>query len=229
MKGNNDCKAAARELFPRATQSGIAGVALVAVLFGVYSKTIHAADIFPKAGSGAESVEFSLPKVGLSQHKLRSSPNRGDISTAISFSDQTAIRGSEREYDAALRVAVEDTSFLRLSAGRNIKGTVGCSDKDGHHPCLSRRLASRSGTERTVNTVSSTDASNYMVIAAADLSARPRESAARVLYTDTPGHKGSDVVSGIGEPTSPVSEPKIYVMMLAGLGLMGFVASRRQS
>jgi PEP-CTERM motif len=221
MNGNNDSRGVARELFPRAMQSGITAAVLIAMLFGAYSKAIHAADTFQKAVLIAESGAIALSNPGPSRNQLRSSPGSG-ISTAISFSDQFASRTSDRRYGAALRVAADEITFWSLSAGAN--DAESCGNRDGRFLCLNRRLVSSGGMERAASTPG---ASGYMVVAAANLSARA--PVAGVRYTDTPGHQVSDVVSGNSALASPVSEPKIYTMMLAGLGLMGFVASRRQA
>lgn len=72
------------------------------------------------------------------------------------------------------------------------------------------------------------DVSGYIVVAAANQSAGPLESNSGVRNTDTPGRKNSDLVPANNALTSAVPEPLNYAMMLAGLGLMGFVATRRQ-
>jgi hypothetical protein len=51
---------------------------------------------------------------------------------------------------------------------------------------------------------------------------------AEVRLVNSAGDKAGDLVTENIASTSPVPEPRIFAMMLTGLGLMGFVASRRQ-
>lgn len=202
MKDTIDGRGEARRRFPKAKQNGITAVALVAMLVGVQAKASYAAEPFPKAVLNAESGAFVLPDTGPMRDALRYSLSSG-IKSANSISDQIAIGTSDRLHGASLLVAAGDLPFWTLPVGAN----------DAVH---------------TANPSGNSDSSGYIVLAAVNLSARPRESSSGVRYTDTPSHKQSDLVPGSNALTSSDSEPRIYTMMLAGLGLMGFVASRRQ-
>ena len=54
------------------------------------------------------------------------------------------------------------------------------------------------------------------------------QTVAEVRPVNSAGNKAGDPVTGNIASTSPVPEPRMFAMLLAGLGLMGFVASRRQ-
>ena len=227
MNGNNDDRREVRELFPNARRSGITAVALVAMLVAVHAKTSCAADTFPKAVLNAESA-FSFPKTGPMREALRYSPSTG-TKPAIPVSDQTAIETNDRSYGASLHVVASKLPFWTLSAGSNDSDS--CSDKDGRIQCASHKQVLSGGMNIAVSTANSagtSDLSGYMVVAAANLPAYPHESTSGVRYTHASDQKNSNLVPGINVLTSPASEPQIYTMMLAGLGLMGFVASRRQ-
>ena len=63
--------------------------------------------------------------------------------------------------------------------------------------------------------------------------AQGKTSALLIVYTDATvyGHTSASVIDGSVTSTdtfAPVPEPETYAMMLAGLGLMGFVARRRR-
>jgi hypothetical protein len=226
MKGDNDGRREARKLFPKAKQSGIAAIAITAMLFGVDAKASYAAGTLQKAVPHAQSGAFALPDIGLIRDVLRYSPSTR-TNSSISFSDQIAV--GTNHYGAFLNVAAGQLPFWTLSARAN--DAVGCGDdKDGSFQCVNPKRVLSGDMDvaiSTANTPAISDLSGYMVVAAGNLSSGPHESTFGVRYTDTPGHKDSDLVSGNNASTTPVGEPRIYAMMLAGLGLMGFVASRR--
>jgi len=227
MGGNNDGRSEVRELLPRQKQVGITAVALLALLIGVYAKASYAAYTFQEPVLNAGSDAFGFPETG--PMRLRYSPSTG-TNTAISFSDQIAIGTNDRLYGASPNVAAGKLPFWTLSAGANDADS--CSDKDGSFQCLNRRLGLSGGmyvAVRTANTSGISDLPGYKVVVAENLSAGPHESTSRVRNRDTPGHKVSDLMPGNNALTSTVSEPRIYAMILAGLGLMGFVVSRRQT
>lgn len=229
MKGNNDGGRGAREIFPRRRQSGITVLVLLAILVGGNTPGSYAADTFQRAALNVESDAFPFPETGPMRDELRCLPSTG-TNAGMAFSDEIAVGTNGRLHRASLRVAAGKLPFWTLSAGANDADS--CNEMDGSFQRVNRGLILSVGMDDAVGTADTSglsDSSGYMVVAAENRSAGPHKSTSGVRYTDTPGHKPSDLVPGNDALTSQIPEPRIYAMMLAGLGLMGLVASHRQT
>ena len=186
-------------------ENRVTAVVLITLMFVVFSMPSYAADAFLKDVLIADSSVFSNSEVSV-----------------VAFATNDPL------YGTSLQIAGSQLPSCTLSAGSN--NTYSCSDKDSGVQCgANRKSGVTEGTDITLitaDTSGNAELAGRIVVAAENRSAG---HAAKVRYTDTPGHNASDFVSATTASTSPTSEPQIYTMILAGLGLMGFVAMRRQT
>jgi hypothetical protein len=200
-------------------RGGVAAAATVAMLgldTGSFAGTGNAAETIQKAVLSAEHGTFAIAETNALHKEARISMSTDG--------NQTAFRASDERVEASHFAAPGRLSFWTLSAG-GLDGS-NCGWTSGSFECAnSTGLKSSSngiaifmdgatGTfEKTVN--------HERLLAG---SAQP---VAEVPLVNAAVNKAGDLVTGNTALTSPVPEPRIFAMMLAGLGLMGFVASRR--
>jgi len=139
-----------------------------------------------------------------------------------SFLDQVAINVGSSFADISLFDASMRTStWSLLGGGVSARGCSGSGS--GFFDCangLSLRranfLADGSSFSFDVMTVKGEFFSGF------------EKSPVKGRFVDIIGNKAGDPVLENGTTTNPAPEPQIYTMMLAGLGLMGYVARRRR-
>lgn len=199
---------------------------LTILVVAANSHVLHAAysfqgSIWPLTDSGSPVADSELLTKAYSiTLGFDSSSNVG----RGSFLDQVAINGSSSFVDTTL---FDDpggaSAWSLLGGGMNARG---CSGSGSGFECsnsLSLRLSNSSaGVSNSwwvfdVPTVNGEFFTDF------------EESSVKGRFVDVRGNKVGDRVSENVTLTSPNPEPEIYAMMLAGLGLMGYVARRRNS
>src|SRR5882672_153920 len=150
-----------------------------------------------------------------------------------SFLDQVAIKVSSSLVSASRFAAPGGTSAWSLAAGG--LNANGCSGSGGGFECANSTAILNFGKGVAINpgngvgidyswTFDLTMNNGALITSVGGDSIKAR-------FVNANGAKVGDLVSEgatLTTITSPIPEPETYAMLLAGLGLMGFVARRRQ-
>lgn len=130
----------------------------------------------------------------------------------------------------------ETTAFAFF--GRTVESpwtlTNGSVDNGGYNDCRSRidSLACAGASTKELSNAASSGAYSPTIQVIADGASAGSSSSSPAGTQVGAAHKNSQgalQVYGTTSVAKPIPEPKIYAMMLAGLGLMGFVAQRRHN
>lgn len=143
-----------------------------------------------------------------------------------SFLDSVAIKVSSGVASASLFSAPGGTgSWSLLAGGLN---SSGCSGGGSGWVCADGLANSGKGLAITTGNGAGIDYAFAfdVTMASGALFTGINAASIKALYVDTAGNKIGSIVSV--PITLAVPEPETYAMMLAGLGLMGFVAKRRK-
>ena len=148
-----------------------------------------------------------------------------------SFLDQVALKVSSSIVSASLFSAPGGTSAWSLASGG--LNASGCSGSGGGFECANSLSILNSGKGVAINPGNGVGIDYSWVFDITmnngALITNPLGDSVKARFVNSSGAKVGDLVSeGITLTITPIPEPETYAMLLAGLGLMGFVARRRQ-
>ena len=148
-----------------------------------------------------------------------------------SFLDQVALKVSSSLVSASLFSAPGGTGAWSLASGG--LNANGCSGSGGGFECANSLSILNSGKGVAINPGNGVGVDySWVFDLTMDNGALITSSlgdSVKARFVDSSGYKVGDLVSeGITLTITPIPEPETYAMLLAGLGLMGFVARRRQ-
>ncbi len=216
MKGNIE-KGFASRWQKRGGGAAAARVAMLGLAMGSFYGTGYAAEAIQKAVLTAEHGTFAFAHTNALHEAARISMSTDG--------NQTAFGASNALFGASQVVTPGRPSFWTSSA-RGLDGSK-CGWTSGSFECADSvgLKSSSNGIAMIMDGATGTfdKAVNHQRVLAGSA-----QTVAEVRLVNSTGNKAGDPLTGNIASTSPVPEPRMFAMLLAGLGLMGFVASRRQ-
>jgi hypothetical protein len=138
------------------------------------------------------------------------------------FPDSANIKAWDEKFTALTLFGAPVGSAWTFPIGSNNNGAFsGCGSSNGGFACAE-------ASTKDLFDADSGPYSSTIQVTVASAASSSSVAARRHVGAAQENSLGAGEVYGITSVTAPIPEPKIYTMMLAGLGLMGFVARRRQ-
>ena len=216
MKGNIE-KGFASRWQKRGGGAAAARVAMLGLAIGSFDGTGYAAETIQKAVLTAEHGTFAFAGTNASHEAARISMSTDG--------NQTAFGASNALFGASQVVAPGRPSFWTSSA-RGLDGSK-CGWTSGSFECANS-VGLKSSSNVIAMIMDGATGTFDKAVNHERVLAGSAQTVAEVRLVNSTANKAGDPLTGNIASTSPVPEPRMFAMILAGLGLMGYVASRRQ-
>src|SRR5258706_13752451 len=195
--------------------------ALVASALALAASAASAAITFTPSGSVTFSQMFD-PDGGVFAAGAYTSGQYGTFSSTAAGTFSLTYLGQESAYSDGVRIVVAGRS---LTEGNHVGDWISGPMTAG--AALDFTFFGSEGSSST-NGGSATPHATFTP-ARTNVTTRAGDLAYVIGYNDSALHDDwDDFVIGLN-PTAPVPEPQTYALLLAGLGVIGFVARRRQA